>query len=452
MLVVGDVMLDQYTVGCVDKVSQEAPVPILKVTGNRFKLGGAGNVAENLADLGAAVCLCGVVGQDSAAEKIISLCREKSIDVKYLMSDSDGKTTVKQRCVSNNHQLLRIDSEMMSASPILPVKSFDLVIVSDYNKGVVIPELMHKIRELFKGIPVVIDPHLGRSNAEMIECFKNVSLIKPNLFDAQKIAGWNYDSEDDLHSILHSLNKTFNSQVVITLGSKGMALFSDGQVNVIPTQAREVCDVTGAGDTTTAVLGLSLACGASLYEAAILANKAAGLVVEKFGTATVTSNELLGTVCKQSKVKSTNELVGIVRELKRQDKKVVFTNGCFDVLHKMHGQLLQKSKEQGDVLVVALNTDASIKKLKGADRPRCKQDDRAELLSGFECVDFITFFGTKTPLGIIKKLKPDVITKGGDYTDATVCGSKFVKQNGGRVVIIPYIEGYSSTKIINKKR
>jgi len=448
ILVVGDVMLDKYVQGKVNRISPEAPVPVLTKKNVNYKLGGAANVADNITALGGKAFLCGSIGQDAESQIILDLCNKRSINTTYLTRNKKQSTTIKTRFVTDSQQILRYDEDANCSEAILPNKTFDAIIISDYNKGTITLDLAHKIRKC--NTVTVVDPHPGRTPETHTELFRDFTVLKPNIKEAEILAGWKYETEEDLQPIFVALKKKYKSDVIISMGNKGLAIMQNGTVKRIPTQVREVYDVSGAGDTVTAALTLALTTKASAYEAAVIANKAAGIVVEKFGTATANTNELMSTISENTKIKTVQEIILISEQLRKEGKTVVFTNGCFDILHKLHYHLLRDSKQHGDVLVVGLNTDASIKKLKGNKRPYINQKDRAELLSGFECVDYITFFGTPTPLDLIKKIRPDTITKGGDYTHQTICGHKYMKQINGKTVIIPYNKDYSTKNIIKK--
>lgn len=447
--VIGDVMVDEYIYGRVDRISPEAPVPVVKVTKVDCKPGGAANVSANIKSLGADVLLIGQIGEDIAGDNLKFQLDQNGIDHNLVISDMP--TIKKTRIVSDQQQMLRFDEEE-ECSPNLDtvaqivgeLKKYspDLIILSDYNKGFLSKTLISQILEL--NIPCIADPKPNNLNL-----YKGVLAITPNLGEAKSASG--KETIEDMAKVLKEVAKL----VIITRSEDGLSLFEDDKPEqYVPAQAQEVYDVQGAGDTFIATLALSLACGASAIDSVVLANEAAAISVGKFGTISVTDVELREHSKKrEDKVHTIDEMSSLIDNLKSQNKKVVFTNGCFDVLHSGHTRLLNKAKSFGDVLVLGLNTDESIKRLKGDSRPINSQEDRAEVLSNLTCVDYIVFFSQDTPVELISQLKPDVHVKGGDYDPNNyeqMPEAKVVHDYGGVVEIIALVEGKSSTRVINK--
>lgn len=446
ILVIGDVMLDKYIHGSVTRISPEAPVQVVKVEKESYVPGGAANVANNIAALGGTAILLGAVGKDPGAEILTRILNEKGVATEFLVWNAP--TIVKVRVVGQSQQLLRIDYEDETAINAQEISkkisklaaNADIIIISDYAKGTINEEVMKAA--LSSGKKVIIDP-----KPKNFKLYKGAFLIKPNFSEAKEIAGIS-----DIAEISKKLKEQTGANILITKGKEGMSLFETDGANLhVPTEAREVYDVTGAGDTVTAALALSIAAGAKLKEAALIANHAAGIKVGKAGTATVSAKELLQKFEKeQTKIKTFDEIIMIAEEWRKKNKKIVFTNGCFDILHIGHTRLLQHAKSVGDILVLGLNTDASVKRLKGPLRPLTPQEERAEIMSSLSYVDYIVFFDEDTPLVLINAVKPDVLVKGSDYTKDTVVGRDAVESYGGRVEIFKILNGYSSSKIIDK--
>jgi len=449
VLVVGDVMLDEYIKGDTSRISPEAPVPVLKVQSKEYRLGGAANVAYNITSLGANCTLIGQVGNDDIRNELVRELKEKCID--YFFVENNIPTIKKTRIIAQNQQVIRVDSEEIQKISENQVKkilsfvkgrSFDVIIVADYNKGVAVPSLIKELKKL--NIKIVADPKPNN-----IELFKNVYAVSPNLKEAQEIT-----KETEFIKTGKKLEKMLNSIILLTRGPDGLSIFQKGTHQYIPSQAKEVYDVSGAGDTFTAVFALATVASLSAYDSAIIANHAAGLVVSKFGTASLTRSEFKQTIKEEiSKVKSVKEMKSLIKKLKAEKKKIVFTNGCFDILHVGHVKLLNKAKSFGDVLILGLNTDKAIKKLKGPSRPINNQEERAEVLANLNAVDFVVFFGEDTPVKIISELKPNIHIKGGDYNPEDfkqMPEAKIVKEYGGEVKIVELFNGKSTTGLIEK--
>ncbi|MBU1854344.1 MAG: D-glycero-beta-D-manno-heptose-7-phosphate kinase, partial [Nanoarchaeota archaeon] len=377
ILVIGDIMLDKYIYGEVSRISPEAPVQIVKAKKEIFSLGGAGNVANNIKSLDGNVTIISAIGDDNEGNIIKKLLKSKKI--KFQLITTDKLTTVKTRIIGQKQQLLRVDyenTEQEESEKILKIikkeiKKFDVIIISDYAKGLITEKLVENIVSIAR-VPVIADP-----KHHEVSYYKNVNIITPNEKEAYDLA--NMNNSCSLKDVLIKLETETNSKVLMTRGEKGMSFLKENEVVDIPTIAKEVYDVTGAGDTVISVLSLSIASGASLEEAAIISNHAAGMVVTKFGTSTITGKELICAFEREdTKIKKLSEMIRIRTELKRQGQRVVFTNGCFDILHVGHVRILQKTKEFGDVFILGLNTDSSIKRLKGPERPIIKEFERAE--------------------------------------------------------------------------
>ena len=460
ILVFGDVMLDRYVSGSVDRVSPEAPVPVLKPIKEEIRLGGAANVALNLSSLGSKVSLIGITGKDSSSKQISNLIKENKI--KNELVHSSLPTITKLRLLSSKQQLLRVDNEeeftkndWQSAKrrfdKSIGLSSSNLLIISDYGKGTLqdIPALIKKAKKLNK--MVLIDPK-GNNFSK----YKGADIITPNFSEFIGEVG-PVGSEREVSSKAKSLIKSLNlGALLVTRGSEGMTLFKKEKNKIdrsnFPTQAKEVFDVSGAGDTVIASLAAALSAGFDISSAVKLANVAAGIVVGKSGTATAYLSEIEPHFSDDDLVFSLGEVKKYSSILKKNNKKVVFTNGCFDILHAGHVHYLEQAKKMGDELVVGLNSDSSVKALKGKKRPINNLQHRAKVLSSLRCVDKIVSFEDETPIKLIKAIKPDVLVKGGDYKVKDVVGHKDVGSWGGKVKIIPMVPGLSTTNIIKKMK
>lgn len=460
ILVIGDLMIDHYLWGACDRISPEAPVQVINVKNETATLGGACNVMHNLVALEAEVFACGVVGDDKDAEQILTLLGESKIRTEGIVTETRRKTTKKSRVIASHQQVVRVDREDAvtitdeSREKILEyvrqnLSLFDVILLSDYGKGVLRDDLTQEIITLAKSAEkkVLVDPK-GRNYCKYSGAF----LITPNRKEASLATG--VDIVDD-KSLLVAGNMLKNdcrlTVAVITLSEDGMAIFDAGMTKM-PTVAREVYDVTGAGDTVLAALGFSLARGKDIYESCQFANNAAAVVVGKLGSATATQEEIfeyqhsLHKTPAEEKIKTREQISDIAKALRNQNKKIVFTNGCFDILHRGHVKYLQEAKSYGDLLILGLNTDASVKRLKGECRPVNREEDRAYVLAGLESVDYVCLFDEDTPYELIKKVEPDILVKGGDYEGKEVVGSDVAKE----VRLVQFVEGRSTTKIIEK--
>lgn len=456
ILVCGDIILDKYWHGPTNRISPEAPVPVVKIDKEEYRLGGAANVACNLSSIGCNATLIGFIGDDFQGKFIVNELKKKEINNKLII-DSKYKTTTKLRVISRNMQLIRLDFEeevAKSNQNLLIekfqeiVKDFDLVIFSDYAKGALL-----KINELIKicfkyKIKTLVDP-----KQETFEIYKGATFLKPNLSEFIEMVG-KVSSEEELRKKAFNLIRNLNLEaLIVTKGSSGISLYKkDNTVFEQSASASEVFDVTGAGDTVLAVLGAFLACGSDIKKSIYFANKAAGLVVGKSGTSYVSIHDLHKLNLFSDKILTIKQLEKVINieRVKEKDLKIVFTNGCFDIIHAGHINYLKSAKKLGDILVLALNSDASVKKLKGENRPINKLEDRIAVLSAFDCVDYLIVFNEDTPLKIIQKLKPDILVKGSDYNISQIAGAEFTINNGGMVQIIDLTEDLSTTKIIQK--
>ncbi|RMF88089.1 MAG: bifunctional D-glycero-beta-D-manno-heptose-7-phosphate kinase/D-glycero-beta-D-manno-heptose 1-phosphate adenylyltransferase HldE [Nitrospirae bacterium] len=465
VLVVGDVMLDEYLWGEIERISPEAPVPVLDERSRHHAVGGAGNVAANLAALGCRAGIGSVVGEDGPARTLRAELEALGVDGRALVVDRERPTPLKTRVIARRQQLVRIDRE--ERRPLAPWAEERLleavrgclggcgaVVLSDYGKGVVTEGLVRGITQAARaaGVPVVGDPK-GRDYRR----YRGVTLLTPNRKEAAEATGIALTDAAAVERAGARLLEIVGSEaMLITLSEEGMALFRRGEPPLrLPTRAREVYDVTGAGDTVVAALAAALAAGADLVAAAELANMAAGVVVGKVGTATATAEEVrafagAATDPAGRKVVPREEAVRLAARLRAEGKRLVFTNGCFDLLHVGHIRYLQQARALGDCLMVGLNTDASVRRLKGERRPLIRQEDRAHVLAALACVDYVVLFDEDTPLELIRELRPEVLVKGGDYTREQVVGHELVEAAGGRVELIPVVEGASTTAIVER--
>ena len=464
MLVVGDIMLDRYIRGDVNRISPEAPVPVLAVKERKNVLGGAANVAANLAGLGCDVLLWGIAGEDNNADILAFLLREHHIQNR-IVSTALRPTSTKTRITAGNHQIVRYDEEIIDPLPSNieddlfcslseEIEASHAVILSDYAKGVLQGKLCPRIINecISKGKPVFVDPKGHDWNR-----YRGATCVTPNEAELALISDNPRKSGVSIATNARNARARFSlRQLLVTLGANGMALFLENEEEcVIPaSRAREVFDVSGAGDTVVAVLAASIAAGATWKDATKLANQAAGIVVTRAGTSPITIEDMVSlSRCEEkSKTLSLEEATLSVETWKRNGESIVFTNGCFDLLHPGHIRLLQEAAKEGDRVVVGLNSDTSVKRLKGAERPLLTQDDRAAILSALECVDAVVIFEEDTPLNLIRTLQPSVLVKGGDYTPETVVGKDIVEAAGGKVVIVPLLEGKSTTGILQAIR
>jgi D-beta-D-heptose 7-phosphate kinase/D-beta-D-heptose 1-phosphate adenosyltransferase len=454
--VIGDVMIDHYLWGTSERISPEAPVPIVEVTKEEDRLGGAGNVVNNLLSLGAEVLVSSVVGRNYT--RMFNLLERNNITTDGIFIDKSRETIMKSRVIASHQQMLRYDVE--STHPISEeherrILSFlegnigviEIILLSDYEKGVLTGSLIQKIINLAKKYDrkLIIDPKNNFTK------YTDTWMLKPNRKELSRAAGFEIKTKDDLIKAGWKVKKDLNLEnLLVTLSEDGMALFKD-EFCEAPTLAKEVYDVTGAGDTVLASLGYFLSKNDDIIKAMHFANMAAAVVIGKLGSATVTLEEIQEMERRSDnnvdhKMATFKAIEEAANELKRHNKRIVFTNGCFDILHLGHVKYLQKAKGLGDVLIVGLNSDASARRLKGPSRPVNGEYDRAYLLASLEVVDYVVIFAEDTPHELIKRVKPDILVKGSDYKDKEVVGSDLVKD----VRLIDIVEGKSTTSIIER--
>lgn len=457
VLVIGDVMLDRYWHGATSRISPEAPVPVVRVEREEWRPGGAANVALNIAALGGGVRLLGLVGQDEAAERLTEILQSRGVDT-HLIALSGRPTITKLRVTSRHQQLMRLDFEepLLPATDDLLVKEFEdhlraveVVVLSDYAKGTLAQP--QRLIELARagGKLVLADPK-GRDFGK----YRGASLLTPNLAEFEAVVGPCAGDEARLIEQGRRLVGELElGALLITRGEQGMTLIADRQEpRHLPTHARDVYDVTGAGDTVIAVLAACLAARLGLEAAIPLANLAAGIVVGKLGTATLSIPELEQAVHEHQVARrgilEEDELAAILAAIRARGEKVVFTNGCFDILHAGHVTYLEQASRLGDRLVVAVNTDASVRQLKGAQRPVNPLAQRMTVLAALACVDWVVAFAEDTPERLICRLQPDFLVKGGDNDPDRIPGAACVRAGGGQVLVMGYVDGCSTTGLI----
>ena len=457
VVVAGDVMLDQYLFGATNRISPEAPVPVVHVETTDDRPGGAANVAVNLAALGAITRLLGVVGRDAAGEALAGILAGRGIDCRF--SVIEGRPTItKTRVQSRGQQLIRLDREdtRVLAGTELPqllaaaIEAANVVVLSDYAKGALtdVGELIATCRKA--GVPVLIDPK-GRDFGK----YRGATLLTPNQSEFEAVAGVCGTDLELVEKGRMMLADLHLDALLVTRSEKGMLLLEqDEEPLFLSTQAREVFDVTGAGDTVIATLAGALASGQSLASAAALANVAAGLVVRKIGVATVAPSEIRVALHSRGEggggLVDAAELQPMVAEARGRNERIVMTNGCFDILHAGHVAYLEEAKSLGDRLIVAVNEDDSVRRLKGEGRPVNPLEDRMRVLAGLAAVDWVVPFSEDTPENLIAAVLPDVLVKGGDYRPEEIAGGRAVLENGGEVRVLSFQDGRSTSRIIER--
>ncbi len=464
VVVVGDVLLDRFVDGRVTRISREAPVPVLKLVATRAHPGGACNVAANILATGGAVTLVGLVGNDPVGNELGQLCATFDRLTSRLIADASRKTTLKTRYLSGWQQLLCVDSEDthpagsaarsdLITAAIDAIASANAVVISDYGRGALDDTSIGAIISAARaaGKPIVVDPRRGDASV-----FAGATVITPNVEEMFAFTGIRAESDESAITACRAvLEKAHVDAVLLTRGAQGMTLVSrDGNVLHVPAETLRIFDVTGAGDTVVATLASTLAAGAPLAEATRLANTAAGIVVAKPGTATALPQELrqaLGAARGEG-VLSRVEAAGEVKLWKNLGLRVGFTNGVFDLLHRGHLHSLEQAKRRVDRLVVGVNADASVRRLKGPERPVQDETARASVLAALRYVDLVVVFAEDTPEELIRALQPDVLFKGADYAGQEIPGGAFMKSNGGAVEFLPLLDGYSTTSTVAKVR
>jgi D-beta-D-heptose 7-phosphate kinase/D-beta-D-heptose 1-phosphate adenosyltransferase len=462
--VVGDLMLDETWTGEVSRVAPEAPVPLLLLSAMSRRAGGGGNVVENLSALGARVVALGAVGPEEEgawlARRLTTLPGTRGT----VVIDPRRTTPVKRRMVSDGRQMLRVDQEVpaglspaaekeLLAAALEAVAVSDVLLLSDYAKGTLTQAVTSGLIEAArrKGIPALVDPK-GRDYAR----YRGATAVTPNRKELESVSGMTASDIPTLSALGERLREELGlTALLVKLADEGILLLERGRpAQRIRATPREVFDVTGAGDTLLAALGLSLGAGLNLVAASEVANRAAGCAVARVGTTPVRWADLLEglSAAPEGKLVERAHLSGICTTLRRAHRRIVFTNGCFDLLHPGHIRLLSEARKQGDLLVVGLNSDASVRRLKGPGRPILSERDRAQVLGGLDAVDFVVLFDEETPEKLITAVRPDVLVKGGDYTEATVVGAPLVRSWGGTVVLIPLVPGSSTTSLVSKMK
>ena len=457
VVVAGDVMLDRYLFGSTGRISPEAPVPVVHVRETDDRPGGAANVAVNLASLGVATRLVGVVGKDAAGDVLESILERRGIACRFARAE-DRPTITKTRVQSRGQQLIRLDEEDTAAASgddmLAALKGSiagaGAVVLSDYGKGALTDVAAMITACRAAGIPVLVDP-----KGTDFEKYRGATIITPNQAEFEAVAG-RCATDDELVARGRDLMTRLDLEaLLVTRSEKGMLLLEDDAEPVfLSTQAREVYDVTGAGDTVIATLAGALASGQDFAAAAALANLAAGLVVRKIGVASVTPGELSVALHQRGQggrgLVEIDALLALVAEARERNERIVMTNGCFDVLHAGHVAYLEEAKNLGDRLVVAVNDDDSVRRLKGNTRPINTLEDRMLVLAGLAAVDWVVPFSADTPAGLIAAVLPDVLVKGGDYKPEEIAGAREVLQNGGEVRVLAFRQGHSSSRIIDR--
>jgi D-beta-D-heptose 7-phosphate kinase / D-beta-D-heptose 1-phosphate adenosyltransferase len=471
--VIGDLMLDKYVWGEVRRISQEAPIPIVNVTSEDIKAGGAGSVINNLRALGAQVFACGVIGDDTHGNTLLDVFKTVGVDTTGILTDKSRLTTLKIRYLGHLQtagkgvqQLLRIDYEKTHLLPPEIEVQFndylnktiplcDIVLVSDMNKGLLTNSFLQTIVTLCKKHKkiAIADPKLVSDYS----CYSNFTAITPNRNETELVTGIKITDNNNLQQAAKKLTSDLLLEYcIITLDKDGIFLYhKDGNGKIIPTTPKSVFDVTGAGDMVLSIFGMVVGSGYNFEDAAQLANVAAGIEVGKIGATPVSKCEVLNELISgknqlSSKIKDVDVLISILNEHRKKNDTIVFTNGCFDILHIGHVEYLKFARKQGDLLVVGLNADCSVRVLKGPPRPFISEGERAKMLAALEDINYIVLFDEQTPLNLIKAIKPDVLVKGEDWKNAGIIGKEFVESYGGKVVFAPFVEGISTTDIVSR--
>ncbi len=473
IMLVGDFMLDKYVWGEVNRISQEAPIPVLNVASEEIRPGGAGSVASNLAHLGANIFCYGAIGNDNEGRLLLDNLNDLGVDTEGIVQDSDRPTTVKVRMMGHLQsagkgiqQLLRIDYEKTDdieeekQEVIInkiedKIQQVDIVLISDMNKGLLSRRILDAVIKSGKdhNVPVIVDPGLTKDYG----IYRGATAITPNRFETKLSTGIKITDVNSMKSAGKKLlEENLFEYIIITADKDGMFLYSrDGKCKLISTVPKDVYDVSGAGDMVLSVFGFVVGSKNSFEDAAMIANVAAGVEVGKIGAVPISKSEILSELMGGSnplytKIKVLDELEEILNRHRKENKKIVFTNGCFDILHVGHIEYLKFSRKQGDVLVIGLNTDRSVREQKGDKRPFVSEDERARLISALEDVDYVILFDELTPEKLIRRVKPDVLVKGEDWKEKGVVGREFVESYGGKVILAPLVKDVSTTDIVSR--
>ncbi|MBS40247.1 MAG: bifunctional heptose 7-phosphate kinase/heptose 1-phosphate adenyltransferase [Rhodospirillales bacterium] len=466
ILCLGDVMLDKFVYGDVSRISPEAPVPVCRVIDEVSMLGGAGNVARNLAEVGVSVDFVSVVGNDEAADQVQSLVQGINQIRMKLIREPGRQTTIKERYFGGSQQLMRLDREdCKEISNDTKENIFDYVrttiatadalILSDYGKGVLTPDSLQELISIAKtyNCPVIVDP-----KGDDYRRYRGATVITPNLRELSESSQRGVIDNNNLVEAARFIAMEYGIEnILVTRSAEGMTLISDKSIDHLPAEAREIFDVSGAGDTVVAILAAVLAAGGSLLMASRLSNIAAGIAVGKTGTAVVSATELVESLQSQDtlnlsklKILSLEDAKKKVEVWRSQSDKIGFTNGCFDLIHPGHLALLAESRLVCDRLIVGLNSDASVKQIKGESRPIQNEESRASVLASLASVDLVVVFSEETPIELIKALRPDFLSKGADYLLENVIGADLVQSYGGQVLLVDIEEGHSTTRTIER--
>jgi len=473
IMLVGDFMLDKYVWGEVNRISQEAPIPVLNVASEEIRPGGAGSVASNLAHLGANIFCYGAIGTDNEGKLLLDNLNDLEVNTEGIVQDSDRPTTVKVRMMGHLQsagkgiqQLLRIDYEKTDdieeekQEAIInkiedKIQQVDIVLISDMNKGLLSRRILDAVIKSGKdhNVPVIVDPGLTKDYG----IYRGATAITPNRFETKLATGIKITDVNSMKSAGRKLlEENLFEYIIITADKDGMFLYSrDGKCKLISTVPKDVYDVSGAGDMVLSVFGFVVGSKNSFEDAAMIANVAAGVEVGKIGAVPISKSEILSELMGGSnplytKIKVLDELEEILNRHRKENKKIVFTNGCFDILHVGHIEYLKFSRKQGDVLVIGLNTDRSVREQKGDKRPFVSEDERARLISALEDVDYVILFDDLTPEKLIRRVKPDVLVKGEDWKEKGVVGREFVESYGGKVILAPLVKDVSTTDIVSR--
>jgi D-beta-D-heptose 7-phosphate kinase / D-beta-D-heptose 1-phosphate adenosyltransferase len=460
ILVIGDLIIDHYLWGTSDRISPEAPVPVVKINNESTMLGGAGNVLNNLKALGAKADILSVVGDCKNSLLMKSLLEKISINTEYLITEKNRITSKKSRIIISQQQIVRFDQEnssqinKSSQEKILNyfkklVGDYDCLLLSDYGKGLFSNELTQSIINIanLNNTKVLIDP-----KGPDFSKYRGSYLLTPNIKEASEATKINIQDDSSLKKAIISLKSKCDLNIsLITLSNQGIAVY-DNEFRTHPTAARKVFDVTGAGDTVLAALGFALASNCSIDESVQFSNLAAGVVVGKVGSASATLNEIseyesrLNKSTSDKHIKTQKEITYLAQDLKKRGLKIIFTNGCFDIIHSGHIKYLEAAKSFGDILIVGINSDQSVSSIKGKSRPINSEKDRSLVLAALESVDYVVIFNDDTPYNLIRSIMPEILVKGGDYKNQKVIGSDIVDE----LRLVEFIDGKSTSKIINK--